>query len=495
MAAVPGVLYTAGNGEWITPGRPNIGAGSPPAAIGPKVRINGVRATGTTIVTPPILGDWSDSNPPWAYTSTSQFTADWPAGTTIVDIQTGGADFYTNLSNTVAAAGKRVVVRLQAGVYHLTSFQLIGSSGDPTYSFGFWFPNLQGLLGAGPDQTFVQMDANSMTTTQLNAQKTMTSASFAPLQMGLCRLDGLNASSPVLLAGLTFRSADQQMLTAVASDVPAVVPQPAPHQGVVLYTGTYSQISYVRFQGAGRAMTSSPPFEMANLSSAQGHHIIHNVEFDGRRSPDLDPAKPRRCGPLMGNNEYDHELTDVWFHHSNVSRYACNDQNANTQGAYTSTRVKAEQITNTQNVDPALNNGQSLGGWTNASNYGWESCNGTITLQDPYISVDNGNVSGQFPAHLQLTSVGSRNPQGGRLHVTGGTFHHTVYPQLDGFLTFRIATNTYWFTDGVATTLDVRRSDNTPLTGYNFTGTWPPTAAQISAAGISPTTHYIYKGV
>ena len=197
----------------------------------------------------------------------------------------------------------------------------------------------------------------------------------------------------------------------------------------------------------------------------------------------------------MGNNEYDHELTDVWFHHSNVSRYACNDQNANTQGAYTSTRVKAEQITNTQNVDPALNNGQSLGGWTNASNYGWESCNGTITLQDPYISVDNGNVSGQFPAHLQLTSVGSRNPQGGRLHVTGGTFHHTVYPQLDGFLTFRITTNTYWFTDGVATTLDVRRSDNTPLTGYNFTGTWPPTAAQISAAGISPTTHYIYKGV
>ena len=501
MASSTGLTYIAGSSFWTAPGRSNLAPGSPPAATTPKFRWNGSRAFGTAIVTPTTPGDWSDSNPPWAYTDPSVFTATWPAGTPIVPIQTGSSDFYTNLANTVAAAGRRVVVDIRNGgvktVYHLNSFRPIGTSGDILYAFGFWFPNLQGLLGDGPDITFIQMDANSLTSAQITKMGTSPYATsqFNALQTGFCRFDGTNPSSPVLLAGITFRSDDQPNITSVQPDVPIFIPQPAPHQGVTLFYNTYYDIGYCRFQAAGRAMTSQPSFEMANLTSAQSHGVIHNTEFDGRISPELNPRQPRRCGPLMGNNEGDHELIDVWLHHSNVSRYAINDQNANTTGTYVVTRTKAEFITNNQNTDPALNNGQSLGGWTNASAFGWESCNGTITVTDAFVTINNASVSGSFPAHFQLTTVGTRNPQGGRMHIKGGTFHHTAFSQLDGFITFRIATNTFWWSDGVGTTLDVRRSDNTPLTGWNFTGTWPPTAAQIAAAGISPNTHYIYKGV
>lgn len=441
------------------------------------------------------LHDWSEQNVPWAYASTSEFTEHWPSNTTIVDIQTGSNDFYTNLSNTVNANSGRIVVRLGEGVYHLNQFRMIGNSGDPTYAFGFWFPSLQGFLGQGPDKTFVQMDANSMSQAQLDTLRGMSRAGFSPNQMGLCRFDGTDPTKPVLLAGLTFRAADQNLISGFTqSDMQDLyTPQPAPHQGVMIYAGAYATLSHVRFQAAARALTSAPPFEHGNLGSSRGTIRYYFCEFDGRRSPDLDPAQPRRCGPVMVNNEELSEFNDCWFHHSNVSRYAANDQNSDSQGQYILNRCKLEQITNTQNRDPALNNGNSLGGYTNASALGWESTNGTITLTDCIVSQDNTQSSGQVPMHLQLTSVGSRNPQGGRLYVHGGSYRNTGWPQLDGFVCFRISSTTYWWTDGFDTTLFVYHPNGQRLTAYNYTGTWPVSASTLSAAGITPTTHYIIR--
>src|SRR5690242_16054302 len=106
---VVGVTYTAGLGEWDSPGRLSLLPGG--TVTGPRLRANGLRATGPVVVPPTDPADWSDSNPPWAYSDPSVFTADWPIGTNIVDIQTGSSDFYTNLMNTVDAAGDRCVVR------------------------------------------------------------------------------------------------------------------------------------------------------------------------------------------------------------------------------------------------------------------------------------------------------------------------------------------------------------------------------------------------
>ncbi len=499
LVPVAGVPYLATPNGWQSPGRPNLPGGTPPGGGGtqkPKLRVNGVKITGTPLVAPTDPADWSDSNPPWMWTDPAQLTASWPVGTTIVDIQTGSSDFYTNVQNTCNAAGKRIVIHLDPITYHLNQFRLIGGSGDPTYAFGLWHPNLQGFLcdEGAPGDCKIQMDANSMTTAQLNKMATMTAASFSPLQMGVMRLDGSNPSSPILMAGITFASADQQMLTATASDTGIVVPQPAPHQGIVLYNGAYSDIGYCRFIGVGRAAMSAPPFEMANISSARGNHNIHDSESDGRRAAWIDPLQPRRTDVIMGNNELNHTLTNVWLHHSNVSHYAVNDQNAATTGVYTLTNCKVERITDNQNIDPKLNNGQSLGGWSNSSLLGYESVNGTIYLNDCHLIIDNPSNS-PSAADIKFTWVGSRNPQGGRLHVKGGVFEHHTYPQLNGFFIGAVLQSTYWWTDGLPTTFDVRRDDNVALTGYNVTGTWPLTAAQLAAAGVTPQTHYLYKGV
>lgn len=450
--------------------------------------------------------DWSDTKLPWSYTNTSVFTQLWPSGVTIVDIQTGSSDFWTNLNNTVNAASGRVVVRLGTGVYSLNKFRMIGASGDPKYSFGFWFPKLQGFLGQGPDKTFIQLDANA-TTVDTNGTTDRTAAvhtamsqmnlqDFAPLQRGFARFDGTTAS-PVLIAGVTFRAADQLPLTSVDSSLSALyTPQPSPHQGVVIYSGSDSIVSYTRFQAAGRGMNSQPPFEMSNLNTQYGNHLWNNCEFDGRRSPVLDPARPRRVGPIMMNNETSHEIRDCWLHHSNISRYAVNDENRETQGQYKVTRCKADHITDNRNVDPAINGGNSLGGYTNASAFGWESINGTITVRDTIVeqaNTDPVSGTGEIPLLYQLTSVGSRNPQGGRFYLYGGTHRWPSFPQLNGYVAFRIQQNTYWWTDGWDNTLFIYSKTGARLTPYRVTTAWPPSAAQLTSWGVSPDTHYLIR--
>lgn len=465
-----------------------------------KLRLYRTGFTGTAEVddgSQPLAYEWSDTNLPWDYTTTSDFESRLPSGVPVVNIQTGSSDFYTNLNNTVNAQSGRFICRLPAGVFATNSFRMIGSSGDPSYSFGFWFPKLAGFVGAGADKTFIQMNANSMSQAQLDYLSTndrMLTSAFAPLQMGVCRIDA-SETQPAYLGGLTYRSDDQQMLTATrATDM--VVPQPAPHQGVTLYSngaGVFT-VSHVRFQACGRAATSQPPFEMANVTSQGARINWYNTEFDSRLSSDFDVDRPRRCGPWMGNNEVESNMYDCWIHHSNVSRYAANDENRDTAALstiYTLTRCKIEQITNTQNVDPKLNGGASLGGYTNATPLGWESTNAELRITNCIIEQNNSNTSRQIAQHLQLTSVGGRNPQGGRMYVNGGIFRN-VFSSVNNYLCMRV-TNTFWSSDGYANTIDVRNSQGVRKTAYVFTGTWPPTAAQLSAAGVTPETHYIVR--
>lgn len=452
--------------------------------------------------------DWSDTNVPWAYKSTEEFTAEWPVqNLQIVDIQTGSADFYTNLMATVNAAPGRVIVRLGAGTYRFNQFRMIGSSGDPTYSFGFWHTKLQGFLGQGADKTVIQMDANSMSQAQLDKLATMNPTLFAPNMMSLLRIDSPSAYAgtagfKIYIAGVTFQAADQQNLTSVdwaGGGVAPYTPQPAPHGGLVIYNQSEALVTHTRFVGAGRAMSSAPPFEHANVSSQRSIINWKKCEFDGRRAASLDPARPRRCGPVMANNETVSEFEDCWMHHSNVSRYAANDENSATSGHYSFERCKLEQITNNLNSDPAINGGNTLNGYTNATVAGWESCSGTIDIRNSIISQDNPNKTnpggaGQFACHVQFTSTGGRNPQGGRINLQGNQYRCTVWPSVDGFLSIRVASATHWWQDGIDNTVSAQGSTGR-LAPYVVSATWPPSAQDLATAGVTPTTHYLVRTV
>jgi hypothetical protein len=437
--------------------------------------------------------DYSATNLPQAYSSEADWESRIQAGIARVDLRKDSSDFFTNLKATVDAAPGRVIVHLGEGDHILDQFRMIGASGDPSYAFGFWFPKLAGLSGAGYDKTFLSMAGNSVTQAQLTRLSGMKQADFAPNQMAVARIDS-SVSQPFFMGGITFRSDNQNPLTSISSDITGsvVVPQPAPHGGIIFYTGGAGLMSHVRFQGAAKAWNSQPPFEHANTSSNRGRIRLYNVESDGRIASIYDPARPRKCGVFMTNDAYESRIFDSWLHHTNVSRYAANDEGMTEAGrVYAVTRTKVERISDTRN--------DGKGGATNASALGWESTNAELIVTDVIVSQDNpNNVGGDRAQHLQMTVTG--NPavddvSGGRLRVNGGVFRTPTAPQLDGWLCVR-ATPSHFVTDGYQNTIHVYpNADGTGLRKqpWVYAGTWPPTAAQILAAGVSKDTHYLIR--
>lgn len=455
--------------------------------------------------------NWSDSNKPYAFTSgTSPWMSRVPSGLTPTPLVRSGANFkaWVNATINSVAGGVRVLIDLRNAfgtpeVFTLNSFDLIGSSGDPTYSFGLYNTRLAGFIGHGPETTKIRMLANSMTQAQLDKMTTMPKSTFAPIQMGVARFYSATGQ-PFFLGGMGFESADQNLLTAVHPEMtdndppwetPVYTPQPAPHNGIVIAGPGPVTISHCAFIGVGRALLSQPPFECTNLGSQYSTVRIYNSEFDGRRHPDIDPARPRRCNPVMLNNDTVHVMEDVWLHHSNVSRYAANDENQNTSGTYAIRRFKVDHMTDTRNTDPAINGGQPLGGASPVTPLGWESSSANITLEDGIIEQDiNYTLNGQAPAHFQMTTVGARNPQGGRFQMHNVRTTYTGYPEAGDFIIARVGATTYWRSDGYANTIQVYHPVNgNRLTAYEYTGTWPPNKATLGGLGITPETHYIVK--
>lgn len=465
------------------------------AVVSPRIAVPGPSAPEQALTY-----EWSASNPPWDYSSISDFTQGW-GSPTVVDLYTGGlcaSDLQSRVTYTLdQAAANRAVIRLPVGTQHITSCPPRGSSGDILYAFGVWDSRLKGFLGAGPDKTFVQLDAGSISSAQITKMATLDPASFDPLQLAMARFDGTMSDS-VLLGGVTFCAADQPNIAKVHANLTSqgvVVPQPAPHGGIVFYPGTSVIANNCRFIGCARAMSSAPPFEMANVDSQYAAEVYRRCDFDGRLASWINAAQPRRCTPCGGNNEASNRFEDCWIHHTNLSRFAANDQNRDTSGSYTILRCKVEHISDTRNVDPALNGGVSLGGYDDPQCVGWESVNGTITVQDSIICNDNPSISHQSapPMHYGLTSVGSRNPRGGRMIVNNVTHRNSGFPTVNGFACFRVGPTTYWAKDGFDSTITVYSTSGRRLSPHKYTSTWPPSAAYLAANNLTPQTHFIVR--
>lgn len=450
--------------------------------------------------------DWAVGNEPWrsdpGLTSAQRealFTTSWPAGwdtgLTEVDISQTSGDLRTILASALASVSGRAIVRLPAGEFYDDSFEKLSTS--EVYAFGFYSSKMAVLLCPdGPENTFINQSADSLTTAQLSYLQGMSIASGETNNLASLLLGG----GDVFGAGFTLTAEDQQDLSAVAADLVAkgvVVPQPAPHHGIAIGQNRKARLSYFRVVGAGAAMYASTPFEHGSITQQYGETYLDHYEFDGRRASWIDPAQPWVCGMSMFNNPGTTVISDGWEHHAPLSRIAYNSSNANTQSNVSYARVKVEYIGN-NHVRPDYNGGSSLGGTSAAACVGFESSKDQITWDHLSLTVDNTLLkSNVFSTHLSFTTVagnyahGANGPQGGRLTVLGGTFGNRAFPQLDGYLTVRVSRATYWYLDGYATTLMVYDESGARLTPWVYTGSTPPTSGQIAAAGISPSTHFI----
>ena len=465
--------------------------------------------TGQAITPEPsqMAWDWGEGNEPWRHApGATPWTAYLPAGVPVVPLKVeAGGNFENQLKATCDSAPGRVIVEMPDGVHSLTRFLTIGSGTNPTYAFGFWHPKLAGLLSmSGPEHCIVEMAPDSVNSAQLEYMAGMTQASFAPLQMGMMRIDTTYQSTavPVYLGGITFEAAPQNLLTAIAPDVGGNVylPQSAPHQGIVFYSGANlrhvdSVVTHTRARGAGKAMTSQPPFEMANFGSQRNEITFQFSEFDGRMSPRYDPTQPRKCGPFMANGGVTIKQKSIWAHDSNVSREAMNDESVESGTAlsihYLVEKVKIERITNTQNRQPPINGGNSLGGYTDASCFGYESSNALVEHIDVIATIDNPKTTGQVPAHIQFTDTGPART-GGQYVSRGGVYRHFTFPEVDWFHITRLGTSTAWRTSGPDNTMDVQtRMAPARQIAHIHTGAWPPPTGSLAAQGVTPLTHHI----
>lgn len=455
----------------------------------------------------PLLGSstaWGASNLPYKQGGALAWQTLLPAGVPVVPIQTSGGDFYTRFQATVNAQNGRAIIELPAGNHEFDLFRGIGPGG--TYAFGAWNPKFAGFYTeADPETCTVGMAAGAVTAEQLDLMSQMTQASFAPLLMGLLRVDTQynSAPAPIYFGGIGWESAPQPLLTTISGDITGgvYVPQSAPHQGLVIYSDSArrhpdSIITHNRFHGAGKAMTSQPPFEMGNLTMQKNDVRLQYCDFDGRMAARFDATRPVKCGPIMMNGGVYMGITNSWIHDSNVSRYAANDESVVSGTAlsnhYYNENVTIERITHNQNKQPPLNSGNSLGGYTDASCFGWESSNSLHELINVTAWVNNGATGSQVPCHVQFTNTGAART-GGHLRVRGGSYRHSVYSQLDGYLLARVQTSSWWYTN-LATAFDIQIQVGVPLTHHIYTGTWPPTQSYLDSNGLSPQTHYIVRG-
>ena len=451
--------------------------------------------------------DWDDDNLPWSYTTTDAFTEGFTEGVTWTDLYTGTFaqnDLWSRITYTIAQVpgNGRVYVRIPTGVHNVTSFQTpFVIPKNPLYAFGLWFPRLSGLLGDGPDKTRIHLVANSYSQEQLDALATLNPDTFTPLGNAFARFDG--AVTPFLLGGIKFTAADQQNVTALHPNMAAkhgiVVPQPAPHVGIHFEpapsNGTSEFIvNNCAFVGCARALLGQPPFECGLINSQYTKSIFRRCDFDGRRDAEVDPLRPRRSTTALVNNEKDMAFTDCHFHHSNIGRFAGNDQNKSPAALstfYNFIRCKFDHMGDEGNTDPLINGGAPLGGVDTRyiSPFGFESTNARIRLTDCIITQNTTYARGG----IAITQVG-RNPSGGRMEVVDCVFRYEHKPYLNGFATMMIDPSTPWYTDGPATTTSVSK-DETPLTCHVYpTGSsWPPTEAYITAQGLTPETHYIVR--
>ena len=134
-----------------------------------------------------------------------------------------------------------------------------------------------------------------------------------------------------------------------------------------------------------------------------------------------------------------------------------------------------------------------------AVDMGFESSRSTIVMRDIIADVNNTYYSGTgfrgISQHIGFAHVTEpTNRVGGELYVYGGRFLNTAYPSIDGFLCIRAYPDVAWYTSGVVNTMFVYDFEGgTRKTAWVYTGTWPPTAGQIAAAGVSPETHFIVR--
>ena len=442
---------------------------------------------------------YSDSNPPWKNVIESELKFNWPDDVAIVDLYTGSdcpSDLQSRIDYTLRNVKSRCVIRVPEGTHDIVGIKRLST---PTFAYALYhYKYLKGFYGpAGPEKTKFRLKTNSLSEDQLKLMAEDSSfdpSKYEPMQMGYAYLDG--RSDTFLISGIGFEAEHQPKLESLHPGLIAKgvkLGQPAPFNGLVFMPNSKVIVNNSAFLGNAKLITAAPPGENTNVGSQRCIIEYNHCEFSGKTPKHIDPAQPRVSNPVMGNNDILHVIRNSWMHDT-ASRPAYNDQNKPAPGyeAPLSTKYVFEnvQFDNIANVRPQDVDNPGTLDTTYKSVIGFEDSSAEIRFSRCRFR----HTTKESRGVIALTTVSSRNPDGGKLIIEDCQFEYTENPQLNGFATVMIDPNSKWWTrgypHGVTVTVDGKELK---LHVFPDNMKWPPTSKQISDAGLNPSEYALAR--
>jgi hypothetical protein len=436
---------------------------------------------------------------PWRLGPGESYLDNMPTGVEVVPASyfSESDDIYAILeaveTSPLTTAG--VYVELDAKTYYLSSFR--SYSTDDWRGFANATRHVMGLIGQGPDSTFIRVRPDAVSSSPGAADHVLNATGGSPgTPVAVIALYFSNTTTdvPLFFSGITFDGTLQTPFTTYSTASQAsfrrnhAVPSPLAWRGISLWRCIEgSRMQYCRLRGFGYALNTAPPFEAGAIeTNYDDGFVLTRTEIDGRVPGSLYPTRPRASGGLMWNKGIDATVTDSWQHHTRRSGWATNT-NTNGQGErYVAVNFQVEEIANDLDGYAGDNGG------FNGANV--EEVVGIFTIENGDMSIANGaHINWALPYRSsgadQLTTVSSHPV----IEVHGFQTDDVLY---GGCLRIRVTQNpnstgtspayTYLVNNGVSSAVnlfDVRDSEGEPLTPVRHNAFNP------SLHG--PDTHYV----
>lgn len=459
----------------------------------------GLTDTTTGTATPTQSGggsaSWADGNEPWRI---GGLTDDWPQAALDKVVQYNDSRWFsasktfTKICQDAAAIVPGAIIKLPAGTYHLTKFDQAVSG---TQGYVFFGKSIGGLLGAGPESTFIVLDSNALVDPLLTSIKNATNA----ISVYTMRFD----NAPYI-SGITFDAHEQPLIDGTAVAKPNGYPSSysAPYAGLQYYNTTGGITQNVRFRGFGKCWNNVYPYELGAVNTSGASHTMRRYEIDGRTAASINSTRPRVSGGFMYNNGGNFTLTDGWEHHSKRSGHTIFGKTGSAtlaSGTFNTTRVRINDNAN-------INDGD--GGTYTFSAFNHEQAVGAITYTNCQMQRSNIASTGR----ATYITVGANNNLGNPKNIVFNFDDKSYWenpPATDNGMFSVFNPPTYGSTSNIYH--DQFKAGAEPIQVFvggkklkpvfvssTAVGSWPTvpsshTASQLAAAGYTPTTAFLIR--
>lgn len=345
---------------------------------------------------------FTPENPPWALRGSESPMDNKPFGVPALDVRdyTSSRDMAAVLTALDNALTSPAYGYIPGGTWPLATLGPIGS--NAWYGYANSSRKVMGWIGDGAADTILT-ESPGMIPTAARAYALAPSDTSVGVPLWDFYFSNTQTSVPLFFSGFTLDGVFQGPYGVPASsglNTNTSTPSPIAHRGLALQRAIPgSRVQFARFRGPAFTIKASPPYELAPLESNYDNGlVIARTEIDGRL-----PTGEVSSGGYMNNFAINHNMKDVWIHHTRRSGYAIHEHTpTGDNGFYNIDGVQIEHIADT--ADGFAGSGLGFNG------INFEEVTGTVSVKNSRMSM----------------------PRSGFYHIAlGSSFGNTIAKQID----------------------------------------------------------------